>query len=382
MNLQELVIRFVKMEEADDLAGLDRLLTDHPELVASHERAAYLMHGAARGGRTAVVALLVRHGVDINIHETPKVPNRPIDTAAGQGYRDMVRWLVEHGAEINYGFGGGPVYCYALALAVQEGDLDMVRLLVDKGALLNVRDRVGKTPLSWAIAYKRRDIEAYLRSQGALEAHQLPPPPPEPPPESRDAFLDYVDNVWGGEPEPRSWLPAAVDAADVAVRVAFCGDLACVFTRGMSDRPMNVPPGNEAYQYAELVVYLHSWPYDAASWQRPEYAWPVQWLRRLARYPAESGSWLGGKVAVIANGEPPRPLGPGTDLTCWLLLADKEPLARVEAEDGRSMVFYTLIPITTAERDYEKTYGTEALLRKFAERDVPDWVVPHRQSVV
>ena len=87
-------------------------------------------------------------------------------------------------------------------------------------------------------------------------------------------------------------------------------------------------------------------------------------------------------MAVVANDDPPRPLGPNTAMTCWLLLADKEPLDRVEMPDGRSVVFYEMIPIHTAERHFERKHGTQALLEKFAEHNVPEHINPRRPSVV
>ena len=147
----------------------------------------------------------------------------------------------------------------------------------------------------------------------------------------------------------------------VSVRVASRDDgVVCLFTDGMLARPMPPGPGGDDYQYAELAVYLADWPADPVRWLEPEYLWPINWLRRLARYPFETGVGYGGPVAVVANDEPPRPLGPNTAMTCWLFLADKEPLGRLETPDGRSVVFYTLLPIHTAERDFEREHGTAA----------------------
>jgi hypothetical protein len=187
-----------------------------------------------------------------------------------------------------------------------------------------------------------------------------------------------------GPVQSSGWLPIVPDGdPTVSVRVATRDDgVVCLFTDGMSAQPMPPGPGGDAYQYAELAVYLVDWPEDPARWLEPEYIWPINWLRRLARYPFETDVGLGGPVAVVANGEPPEPLGPNTTMTCWLLLADKEPLDRVELPDGRSVVFYEMVPIHTAERDFEREHGTAALLERFAERQLPDSLDPNRPSVV
>ena len=106
-------------------------------------------------------------------------------------------------------------------------------------------------------------------------------------------------------------------------------------------------------------------------------------MRRLSQYPFENNTWLGGQTSIIANGDPPLPLGTGTEMTCWLLLAEKEPLARFEMPDGRSVVFYEMIPIHTAERNFKhRDHGMVAPVEKFAEQKMPNYVEPKRKSVV
>jgi hypothetical protein len=142
---------------------------------------------------------------------------------------------------------------------------------------------------------------------------------------------------------------------------------------------MNVPPEGEDFKFAELAVFLRI---EGDEWKQRKHTWPVDWLRKLARYPKENNTWFGGRVSIIANGEPPEPLGPGTQMTCWLLLGEKEPLVRANLPDGRSVVFYTMFPIHTDERDFEREHGTEALLKKFAKRKVSEYIDPDRESVI
>jgi hypothetical protein len=382
MTLQELRNRYDELERANDLAGIARLLAAHPEMVASPECASMMIHWAAQEGKTALVALLVKHGVDINSPYRPQAPDRPIASAAMGNHTDTVRWLVEHGSDLNWGQPSDDrVFCYPLALAVQQGNLELVKLLVERGAYLNVLDRRAMTPLSWAIAFRRDEIEAYLRSRGAKQWQELPPPPPI---EPSKAVLDEVKSVWG-KVEEAGWLPVPADPPDVTIRLSReGGDPACVFTQGLAYHQMSVPPGDEKYRFAELVVYLWGWPADPAAWLTPDYVWPIRWMQRLARYVVESGSWLGGKTAMISNGEPPASFAPGTELSCWLLLADKDPLERVDFAVDKSVVFYTMIPLYTVERDYAKRHGIDALLQRFIDQDgeVLNRVLPRRPSVV
>ncbi|MDY3562922.1 suppressor of fused domain protein [Gemmata sp. JC673] len=378
MNMLDLEIRYFELQRAGDLVSIAHLLATHPEMVTVQEVAARMIHGSI--SNPALVALLVARGVNVNTPEDPRLPDRPLGTAVMGGYTETVRWLIEHGSDINYGWDGDKDYCKPLASAIRQGYTEVVRLLVEAGAYLNVLDRTNRTPLTWALDYGRDEIAAYLRSKGGVESHEVPgyvpPPPPDPVP-------DHV--AWAvGPVRPRGWVPAVPDGdPPVAVRVAVREDgVVCLFTEGMSARPQPPGPGGEEYQYAELAVHLSGWPDDPARWLEPEYRWPLDWLRRLARHPFDAGTGFGGPVAVVANGDPPQPLGPGTALTCWLLLADKDPLGRLDAADGREVVFYELVPLHTAERDFEREHGTEALLERFAQADVPEFVVPDRPSVV
>lgn len=376
MTLQDLRIRYFALLRDKDFDGIARLLDGYPEMLASPEVAARLMHAAV--GNLEVVKLLVARGVSVNIPEDPRLPDRPIRTATIHGCADTVQWLIEHGSDINYGWDGDKDYCKPLGAAIRQGYFEIVRLLVEAGAYLDVLDRTNRTPLTWAIDYGQHEVAAYLRSKGAVEAHEVPgyvpPPPPDPIPEHVNAAVGPVRSS--------GWLPVVCDAdAPVPIRAADGYGVVCLFTAGMSARPQPPGPGGDGYVRAELGCFLAGWPDDPADWG-DEHLWPIHWLRRLAAYPWQTGVGYGRPVEVVANGDPPAPLGPGTALTCWLLLADKPPLGRAYLADGSEVVFYTAIPIHTAERDYERAHGTEALLTKFPEHEVPDHIDPARPSVV
>lgn len=57
--------------------------------------------------------------------------------------------------------------CTPLIVAVRKGHLEIVELLVEHGADVNLADRVGMTPLSWAEGLKRDDIAAILNGKAA-----------------------------------------------------------------------------------------------------------------------------------------------------------------------------------------------------------------------
>jgi hypothetical protein len=177
-------------------------------------------------------------------------------------------------------------------------------------------------------------------------------------------------------------LALVPDEVPVAIHTAFHLDHYCLFTSGMSERAMTVPPGGEAYQFAELVLYLDGWDTDIDEWQTPEHLWVINWVRRLTQIPFENDTWLNGKWTILSNEDPPRPLSEFTEMTCWLLLGEKDPLDRATLPDGKSVCFYTLMPIHTAERDFALDKGIRALLRRFDEHGVYVPFNPDRPSVV
>ena len=65
-----------------------------------------------------------------------------------------------------------------------------------------------------------------------------------------------------------------------------------------------------------------------------------------------------------------------------LLLSAKAPFVRSQVNDEKTIVFYTMMPIHTVERDFVLKNGLIPLLEKFAEQDVEDYVDLKRKSVV
>lgn len=159
-------------------------------------------------------------------------------------------------------------------------------------------------------------------------------------------------------------------------------DSVILVTTGMSDRAQVVPSGADEYRFTELMIQLPSdWPLDMQSLADPRNGWPFEWLRRIAAYPADSGTWLGGPFAIIANGEPAEPFAPGTDLSCMLLLRENGDAGTVRCGDGRLVVLYSMFPLYSEERDLEKAEGMASLLGRFQEHELTLVVDPARVNV-
>lgn len=151
-------------------------------------------------------------------------------------------------------------------------------------------------------------------------------------------------------------------------------------TSGMSQRPMKVPEGAEAFAYTELVLNLPAdWPMMIESWRDDANFWPIRLLKTLARFPHEQDTWL---CMGHTIGESGKPYGPGTRQCAaliapcisapkgffWLSMADK------------TIGFLSVIPLYPEELEFKRRMGLDALYGKLEEAGVGDCIAPDRPS--
>ena len=131
---------------------------------------------------------------------------------------------------------------------------------------------------------------------------------------------------------------------------------------------------------------LNSPDFEFVSWKRTtttllEFC-KCGWLKRIARYPHDNDTWLGGPHTIIANGEPPEPLAPNTKLSCLMLLANPSEFGRwTRPDDGAEVVFYDLFGLYTQERNLELREGLGELLDRFQSRFISNVLDPQRPNV-
>ncbi|MYH61876.1 MAG: ankyrin repeat domain-containing protein, partial [Caldilineaceae bacterium SB0675_bin_29] len=103
-------------------------------------------------------------GEDKEAASTPSVGSEALYTAIEKGDVDMVRLLVEAGADVNAaeGFGGNT----PLHEAVKKGDVEIVPLLVAAGALGESQGYFDRTPLSLAAEEGATEIMRILLGLG------------------------------------------------------------------------------------------------------------------------------------------------------------------------------------------------------------------------
>jgi hypothetical protein len=159
-------------------------------------------------------------------------------------------------------------------------------------------------------------------------------------------------------------------------------DCSVLFTTGLSILELNVPEGANDYRRAELMMELHkNWPGPEEMLRDRRWAWPIQWMRKIATYAAESGEWLGAGFTTFVEKDPPKPLAPGLKLTAWLLASLRSDDSVVRCKDGTTIQMCQLFPLYNEEYNYARKNGTEALMSLFVKHDIQTYVDLNRPNV-
>ena len=377
MDSDELYPIFYAAISRGDVPGARDLLNQHPWFLRDESTGGDFLRSAVIRNNVEMTALLVEFGADINAPDLDGDPEGPIVDAANEGAIDTARWLLDHGAKLNHEV-DGVTRCFAIGGAARNGHLELVKLLVERGADVNAM-WADQNSLSFAIVYGQREVEAYLRSQGAVEPWKLLG---QAPPSHICANIEDHLKKHLGKPKSLQLQEIVTGTPSISLVVVPMGKEFALVTKGMSDLPMKVPEGESEFRYAELVIHLpKNWPLTGNALQDPTRSWPVDWLRRIARYPHEHNTWLGGSSVIFANEEPPQPLASNTKLSCLLLLLEPDPFGTLRTVDGRLIRFYMVYPIYTEERDLERSEGIRRLVELFQEHSIDTVVDLDRLNV-
>ena len=118
---------------------------------------------AARTGSADLVRLLIEHGADVNAKETWR-GQTALMWAIAEKHLSVVRILLENGADLDAKTGKGFT---PFLFAVRGGDFDIVRALLVAGANVNETGGEGTTALAIAIVNAHFELAAFLLDQGA-----------------------------------------------------------------------------------------------------------------------------------------------------------------------------------------------------------------------
>ena len=191
---QGAVVDIFAAVEMDDVDEVRQLLAADPQLARSRDNdSSTPLHNAKS---IAVAEALLDHGAEINALETGHNCNPLVSATHRRAGMDLPFFLIARGATIPHItiavelqqwdymrnllaedpslVNWTPAYpdlwtgYYPLHIAVNTGDAEVVRELVEAGADINVRSKIlNLTPLGWARRGKRAEIEKTLLELGA-----------------------------------------------------------------------------------------------------------------------------------------------------------------------------------------------------------------------
>ena len=308
-----------------------------------------------------------------------------VSTAASKGSSECVRLLLDAGASIDVeSFDDN-----SLLSAIYGNYLDCAKLLVEAGIDIHktytLEDGRRRNALEFAVSRGCTDIADYLGSKGAV----MPDEVLHQPLRQGDQILTTLQ-AWFQADVPKSagTIGLGRDHGEAKLRWFDMSSMdypfLTVFTAGLSNERVETPAFGEAKSRVELMMHLpFTWPMDGNYSQDPQFQWPLNWMRTLPQHLLSGSIPLPGTHVIISNDEPPVPLGPGTEQTCLLLIADFYQCFPIETSEGQKIHFYHVVPLYTEEREFEKANGIQPLLEAMAAVGLESLVVrPDRERFV
>jgi ankyrin repeat protein len=137
-------------EEEKEIRRIQALVKDSPDLINATEQGGQRpLHLAASRGQLRVAEYLIANGADLNAaslyNGAPTGPT-PLRAAAAAGHKKMVELLLSKGANTQ-----GNGNSTALHDAAGKGYKSIVEVLLASNADVNAQDRLGATPLVYAV---------------------------------------------------------------------------------------------------------------------------------------------------------------------------------------------------------------------------------------
>ena len=125
------------------------------------------LHRAVETGNLDVVKVLVENGADVNISSQGKGRGTPIMWIAKiEGNPDIARYLIDKGADLKVKNTYNENLLH-LSSGTSKDKLDMIRLFIKGNVDINARDNEGRTPLHCAVLRDNKEVIATLLSAGA-----------------------------------------------------------------------------------------------------------------------------------------------------------------------------------------------------------------------
>jgi len=142
-----------------DVSKVRELVSSDPAILKHLVVHKSWLHLAAQKGNIDVMRVMVDAGLPVD-QLTEDGGSTPLNIAAGQGHHDACEWLLDHGADVNYGYG---VKATPIFSAIFGGQLPVVALLIRRGARLDAAfGEPRQTVLTYAQRHGTNEISTFL----------------------------------------------------------------------------------------------------------------------------------------------------------------------------------------------------------------------------
>jgi len=345
------------------------------------------LYKAARDGNHDAIRFLIEQGHSPNEKSGGTLSQSALSAVCSEGFTEGARLLLRAGASIDVGsFDDNPLFN-----AITAFSIECVMLLMDANIDIHkiylLEDGRRRNALEYAMSRGCMEIVEHLRSKRAVL------------PEEDLTIVDVSSSKKQSIAALRSWFRSEPpnSAGTIGLGKNYGGaellwfDMSTmdhpfltVFTVGLSNHAIETPSFGEGKSRIELMMHLpFTWPMDGSYSQDIQFQWPLNWMRLLPQHILDGSVLLPGTHVIISNDEPPAPLGPGTEQTCLLLIADFYQCFPVQVNETETVHFYHVVPLYTEERDFEKANGMKPLLEAMAAKGLESLVIrPDRERFV
>lgn len=343
---------------------------------------------ACTDGRQEIVDGLLARNVDPNQRSNFSTRTSAVGAACSNGRAEIVSLLLNANADISV----ESIDDNCLFGAIYSRSLAIAKLLIEAGIDIHKTYDVSPTRRKNALLYAEewgcKDIADLLRAHGAT----LPVQPVKVllANERRDAIEQVLSHFFETEKVEsfQQFSLGATSKPDLLEILRIDAEPSFPFqtfaTIGVSAHAVPIMDFSESEVRIEFLMHLPlTWLLKSPNFSAPEYGWPLEWLKAIAKNVVSGVIRLNGAHNILSNGEPAEPLGAGTDQTCMLLMSDFYDFSPTDIGDGKPLHFVHLVPLYIEEREFEKRHGMQPLLEAMATKGLESLVVrPDRERFI